>query len=82
MIRGRLFGFCCRCEDADDLDALRTDSAFKPACGRLPDGGVDLCPRPTLSRPENAPRPRDVIRLTYALVEAWMASAGRARSRC
>ena len=30
-------------------------SAFKLACGRLPDTGQDLCSQPTLSRLENAP---------------------------
>jgi hypothetical protein len=74
MIRARVFAICCGYEDADDLDTLRTDPAFKLACGRLPDTGVDLCSQPTLSRLENAPRLRDVIRLTYALVEAWMDS--------
>src|SRR5665213_3006333 len=49
-------------------------SAFKLACGRLPDTGRDLCSQPTLSRLENAPRLRDVIRLTYTLVDAWMDS--------
>jgi DDE family transposase len=44
------------------------------ACGRLPDSGRDLCSQPTLSRLENAPRLRDVIRLTYTLVDAWMDS--------
>ena len=58
-------------EDADDLDHLRRDPAFKLACGRLPDSGADLCSQPTLSRLENAPDLRDVIRLTSALVEAW-----------
>ena len=74
MIRARIFAICCGYEDADDLDALRTDPAFKLACGRLPDTGADLCSQPTLSRLENAPRLRDVIRLTYALVDAWMDS--------
>ncbi len=77
MIRARLFAICCGYEDADDLDTLRTDPAFKLACGRLPDSGVDLCSQPTLSRLENAPRLRDVIRLTYALVDAWMDSYPR-----
>jgi hypothetical protein len=48
--------------------------AFKLACGRLPDTGRDLCSQPTLSRLENAPALRDVMRLTYALVDQWMAS--------
>ena len=78
MFRARMFAICCGYEDADDLDHLRTDPAFKLACGRLPDSGRDLCSQPTLSRLENAPGLRDVIRLTYALVDAWMDSYARA----
>jgi hypothetical protein len=77
MIRARVFAICCGYEDADDLDFLRTDPAFKLACGRLPDTGLDLCSQPTLSRLENAPGLKDVIRLTYALVDAWMDSYER-----
>jgi len=74
MIRARVFAICCGYEDAEDLDDLRSDPAFKLACGRLPDTGRDLCSQPTLSRLENAPGLKDVIRLTYALVDQWMAS--------
>jgi len=74
MIRARIFAIGCGYEDADDLDFLRVDPAFKLACGRLPDTGRDLCSQPTLSRLENAPALRDVIRLTYALVDQWIAS--------
>src|SRR5258708_3439310 len=74
MFRARMFAIYCGYEDADDLDHLRSDPAFKLACGRLPDTGRDLCSQPTLSRLENAPRLRDVIRLTYTLVDAWMDS--------
>ena len=74
MFRARMFAICCGYEDADDLDHLRSDPAFKLACGRLPDTGRDLCSQPTLSRLENSPRLRDVIRLTYILVDAWMDS--------
>src|SRR6266403_1682549 len=70
MFRARMFAICCGYEDADDLDHLRSDPAFKLACGRLPDTGRDLCSQPTLSRLENAPRLRDVIRLTYTLFDA------------
>ncbi|MHC2375615.1 hypothetical protein ACVIQT_010312 [Bradyrhizobium diazoefficiens] len=77
MFRARMFAICCGYEDADDLDHLRSDPAFKLACGRLPDTGRDLCSQPTLSRLENAPRLRDVIRLTYTLVDAWMDSYPR-----
>ena len=74
MIRARIFAIGCGYEDADDLDFLRVDPAFKLACWRLPDTGRDLPSQPTLSRLENAPALRDVIRLTYALVDQWMAS--------
>ena len=77
MIRARIFAISCGYEDADDLDLLRTDPAFKLACGRLPDSGADLCSQPTLSRLENAPTLKDAIRLTYALVDQWLASYER-----
>jgi hypothetical protein len=77
MIRARIFAISCGYEDADDLDFLRTDPAFKLACGRLPDSGADLCSQPTLSRLENAPTLKDAIRLTYALVDQWLASYER-----
>ena len=77
MIRARIFAIAMGYEDADDLDHLRRDPAFKLACGRLPDSGDDLCSQPTLSRLENAPGLPDVIRLTYALVDAWMDSYPR-----
>ena len=84
MFRAPMFAICCGYEDADDLDHLRSDPAFKLTCGRLPDTGLDLCSQPTLSRLENAPRLRDVIRLTYTLVDAWMDTRGlgRMRSSC
>ncbi len=77
MIRARAFAIACGYEDADDLDSLRVDPAFKLACGRLPETGADLCSQPTLSRLENAPSLKDAIRLTYALVDQWMASYER-----
>src|SRR5215217_9753530 len=63
ILRARIFAIACGYEDADDLDSLRTDPALKLACGRLPDSGVDLCSQPTVSRWENAPGLRDVIRM-------------------
>jgi hypothetical protein len=77
MIRARIFAMACGYEDADDLDHLRSDPAFKLACRRLPDSARDLCSQPTLSRLENAPRLRDVVRLTDALVAQWIASYAR-----
>jgi len=44
MFRARMFAICCGYEDADDLDHLRSDPAFKLACGRLPDTGRTCVP--------------------------------------
>ena len=62
----------------------RSDPALKLACERLPDTGRDLCSQPTLllTRLEIAPRLRDVIRLTYILVDAWMDSYPREPGIC
>jgi hypothetical protein len=74
ILRARMLAIACGYEDADDLDHLRTDPGFKLACGRLPDSGRDLCSQPTVSRLENTPDLRQVIRLTYALVDLYCAS--------
>jgi len=74
ILGARVFAIGCGYEDGNDLDRLREDPAFKLACGRLPDSGLDLCSQPTISRLENAPALRDVIRLTYALIDQWIAS--------
>ena len=77
ILRARMLAIACGYEDADDLDHLRTDPGFKLACGRLPDSGPDLCSQPTVSRWENAPTLREVVRLTYAMVDAYCASYAR-----
>ena len=77
MLRARIFAIACGYEDADDLDDLRTDPAFKLACGRLPDTGTPLCSQPTLSRLENSPGLRDVLRMAGAMVDLWCASDKR-----
>src|SRR5215213_9298924 len=74
MIRARIFAIACGYEDCNDFGPLRSDPAFKLACGHLPETGADLASQPTLSRLENAPSLRDAIRLTYALVDQWMES--------
>src|ERR1700689_4025979 len=77
ILRARMLAIACGYEDADDLDHLRTDPGFKLACGRLPDSGTDLCSQPTVSRWENAPTLREVIRMTYALIDTYCASYKR-----
>jgi hypothetical protein len=74
ILRARMLAIACGYEDADDLDHLRTDPGFKLACGRLPDSGADLCSQPTVSRWENAPTLREVVRMTYAMVDLYCAS--------
>ena len=77
ILRARMLAIACGYEDADDLDHLRADPGFKLACGRLPDSGGDLCSQPTVSRWENAPTLRAVIRMTYAMVDLYCASYAR-----
>src|SRR6202047_3003726 len=74
ILRARISALACGYEDADALDRLRTDPALKLACGRLPDTGQDLCSQPTVSRWENAPSLRDLIRLMGVMINLYCAS--------
>ena len=76
ILRARMLAIACGYEDADDLDYLRADPAFKIACGRLPDSGADLCSQPTVSRWENAPTLREIIRLGRVMIDLYCASYG------
>src|SRR5260370_32622044 len=60
ILRARIFAIACGYEDADDLDRLRFDPAFKLACGRLPDSGPGPCSQPAAPRWGNAPALRDL----------------------
>src|SRR3954452_12354614 len=74
ILLARILAIACGYEDADDLDSLRTDPAFKLACGRLPESGADLMSQPTVSRCENAPGLRDLVRLGRVIVDLYCAS--------
>lgn len=74
ILRARMLAIACGYEDADDLDALRHDPGFKLALGKLPGGAVGLASQPTMSRWENAPTTRELVRLTGALVDLYCAS--------
>ena len=74
ILRARVFAIACGYPDADDLDDLRKDPAFKLACGRLPESGNDLASQPTMSRWENAPDLRTLIRMSHAMVDLWCKS--------
>ena len=81
ILRARILAIACGYEDGDDLDMLRTDPGFKVACGRLPDSGDDLCSQPTVSRWENAPSLREVVRMTYAMIDLYCHSYDRPPAR-
>jgi hypothetical protein len=74
LLRERVFAIACGYPDGNDLDNLRADPAFKMACGRLPDSGVDLASQPTISRLENTPDLRDLIRISHGMVALWCQS--------
>jgi hypothetical protein len=74
ILRARMLAIACGYEDADDLDALRHDPGFKLALGKLPSGVHGLASQPTMSRWENAPTTRELVRATGALVDLYCAS--------
>jgi hypothetical protein len=78
ILRERIFAIACGYPDGNDLDVLRKDPAFKMACGRLPESGVDLASQPTMSRLENAPSLRALMRLSQGMVDLWCESHGSA----
>ena len=74
LLRERVLAIACGYPDGNDLDDLRADPAFKMACGRLPESGIDLASQPTISRLENAPDLRDLIRISQGMVALWCQS--------
>ena len=74
ILRERIFAVACGYPDGNDLDTLRADPAFKMACGRLPESGADLASQPTISRLENTPDLRALIRMSHGLVDLWCRS--------
>ena len=43
VLSARMLAIACGYPDGNDFHFLRSDPAFKLACGRLPDTGADLC---------------------------------------
>jgi hypothetical protein len=73
ILRFRLLMIAAGYEDGNDADALRHDPVFKLALGRLPDD-ADLCSQPTISRLENLPGPRALLRMARAMVGLYCGS--------
>jgi len=70
IIRARMLMIAAGYEDGNDADSLRGDPMFKLAMGRLPDD-ADLCSQPTISRLENLPDARALLRMGRAMVDHY-----------
>src|SRR5215469_15167268 len=73
IIRFRLLMIAAGYEDGNDADMLRGDPMFKLAMDRLP-SDEELCSQSTISRLENLPDVRALLRLGRALIEQYCAS--------
>jgi hypothetical protein len=73
IIRFRMLMIGAGYEDGNDADALRRDPMFKLALDHLP-AGEELCSQSTISRLENLPDRRALLRLGRVLVEQYCGS--------
>jgi hypothetical protein len=73
ILRFRMLMIAAGYEDGNDADALRHDPVFKLALDQLPDGAA-LCSQPTISRIENLPDVRALLRMARAMVGLYCAS--------
>src|SRR5438270_9125264 len=73
IVRFRMLMIAAGYEDGNDADALRREPMFKLALDRLP-AGEELCSQSTISRLENLPDRRALLRLGRALVEQYCGS--------
>src|ERR1700681_1851561 len=80
IIRFRMLMIAAGYEDGNDADALRRDPMFKLAMERLPEDS-DLCSQPTISRAENLPDARALLRMGQAMVARYCQSFRRVPRR-
>jgi hypothetical protein len=73
IIGFRLLAIAAGYEDGNDATRLRTDPMFKMALDRLP-SERDLCSQSTISRLENLPDTRMLLRMGRAMVDLYCAS--------
>ena len=73
IIRTRMLMIAAGYEDGNDADTMRRDPMLKLAMGRLPDD-ADLCSQPTISRFENLPDARALLRMGRAMVDHYCQS--------
>lgn len=74
MVTARMMAIAAGYEDADDLDALRTDPALMIACGRAPETGRDIPSQPTISRLENLAEAATLERIGSGFIDLFCAS--------
>lgn len=67
LITQRVMAIALGYEDANDAARLAFDPIHKLLVGRDPVDGEDLASQPTLSRFENAPNRKELLRMTEAL---------------
>jgi hypothetical protein len=70
IIRFRMLMIAAGYQDGNDANALRADPMFKLALDRLPSDD-ELCSQSTISRLENLPDVRALLRLGRALIEQY-----------
>src|SRR3954451_16686795 len=70
IIRFRMLMIAAGYEDGNDAHALRGDPMFNLAMERLPDH-ADLCSQSTISRTENLPDARALLRMGRAMVDHY-----------
>lgn len=80
MIRFRMLMIASGYEDGNDASTLRSDPAFKLAQGVLP-SNADLASQPTLSRLENWPDLRSLLRMGRTFIDLYCASYTRVPRR-
>jgi hypothetical protein len=73
IIRFRLLMIAAGYEDGNDASDLRRDPLFKMALDRAP-SDRELCSQPTISRLENRPDVRSLLRIGRAMVDLYCAS--------
>jgi hypothetical protein len=73
ILRFRMLMIVAGYEDGNDAESLRHDPVFKLALDGLPDGAA-LCSQPTISRLENLPDLRALLRMARAMVGLYCAS--------
>jgi hypothetical protein len=69
LITQRVMAIALGYEDANDSARLASDPIHKLLVGRDPVDGEDLASQPTLSRFENAPNRKELLRMTEALAD-------------